>query len=140
MCCPAAMSNAIACCPATMQQHTAPARSSGSGDRAGTNAAAAAAAAEPAPALSSRQQQQRACAGLATKMREMRSRHSRDRCRLAGKLYLTLMMRCGGQGRGGEEAGEQLHDVAGRGDQGAKRSAAGQGGAGRMRQGKGYKT
>lgn len=35
------------------------------------------------------------CAGLATKMREMRSRHSRDRCRLAGKEYLTDMMRCG---------------------------------------------
>ena len=32
--------------------------------------------------------------GLAWKILLMRSTHSRDRCRLLGKLYFTPMMRC----------------------------------------------
>ena len=35
--------------------------------------------------------------GLAWKILLMRSTHSRDRCRLLGKLYFTPMMRCTGR-------------------------------------------
>lgn len=40
----------------------------------------------------------RTCAGAATKMRATRSAHSGDTAMSGGQLYLTAMMRCGGQG------------------------------------------